>query len=28
VLEDQNFERVSHQEILHILNRNQSVNYA
>ncbi|HVT98832.1 MAG TPA: polyprenyl synthetase family protein [Acidobacteriaceae bacterium] len=28
VLEDQNFERVSHQEILRILNRNQSVNYA
>jgi octaprenyl-diphosphate synthase len=28
VLEDQNFERISHQEILHILNRNQSVNYA
>lgn len=28
VLEDQNFERVSHQEILHILHRNQSVHYA
>ena len=28
VLEDQNFERVSHQEILRILNRNQSLNYA
>jgi len=28
VLRDQNFERVSHEEILRILNRNQSVNYA
>jgi octaprenyl-diphosphate synthase len=28
VLSDQNFERVSHEEILRILNRNQSVNYA
>jgi octaprenyl-diphosphate synthase len=28
VLEDQNFERVSHEEILRILKRNQSVNYA
>jgi octaprenyl-diphosphate synthase len=28
VLQDRNFERVSPQEILHILNRNQSVNYA
>ncbi len=28
VLDDKNFERISHQEILHILNRNQSVNYA
>jgi octaprenyl-diphosphate synthase len=28
VLEDQNFGRVSHQEVLHILHRNQSVNYA
>jgi octaprenyl-diphosphate synthase len=28
VLSDQNFERVSHQEILNILHRNQSVNYA
>jgi octaprenyl-diphosphate synthase len=28
VLRDQNFERVSHEEILRILHRNQSVNYA
>jgi octaprenyl-diphosphate synthase len=28
VLSDQNFERVSHEEILRILQRNQSVNYA
>ena len=28
VLEDQNFERVSHEEILRILNRNQSMHYA
>jgi len=28
VLEDQNFERVSHQDVLGILHRNQSVNYA
>jgi len=28
VLSDQNFERVSHEEILRILNRNQSVSYA
>jgi len=28
VLDDQNFERVSHEEILRILNRNQSVHYA
>jgi octaprenyl-diphosphate synthase len=28
VLHDQNFDRVSHQEILRILNRNQSVRYA
>jgi octaprenyl-diphosphate synthase len=28
VLSDQNFERVSHEEILRILNRNQSVRYA
>ncbi len=28
VLSDQNFDRVSHEEILRILNRNQSVSYA
>ncbi len=28
VLDDQNFERVSHEEILRILNRNQSMHYA
>jgi octaprenyl-diphosphate synthase len=28
VLEDKNFERVSHEEILRILNRNQSMHYA
>lgn len=28
VLHDQNFERVSHEEILRILSRNESVNYA